>query len=116
MHELAMATHLVDLVEHHAQAANAERVVAVDLVIGAQSHLVEDSLQFHFDALAEANGGLARGANLRFRRVPMTLRCPGCEADYTPAGRDLRCPDCGALGTLTERGDEITLESIEVEP
>jgi len=116
MHELAMATHLVDLVEQHARKANAERVVAVDLVIGAQSHLVADSLRFHFSALTEANGSLARGAELRFRQVPMTLRCPRCEADYTPAGRDLRCPDCGALGTLTERGDEVTLESIEVEP
>ncbi len=116
MHELAMATHLVDLVEQHARQANAERVVAVDLVIGAQSHLVADSLQFHFDALAEANGSLARGASLRFRRVPMTLRCTGCGGEFAPRGQDFRCPKCGALGQVTERGDEITLESIEVEP
>ena len=116
MHELSIAQHLVQVVEAHAREAEADRVVAVDLKLGSQSHVDDDSLRFHFDLLTRDKGNLAQGAEIRVLRVPMRLRCASCGTDYTPEGADYRCPDCNGLGELQEVGDEIILESIEVEP
>lgn len=116
MHELAIAQHLVQVVESHACEAEADRVVAIDLKLGSQSHIDDDSLRFHFELLTQGNGSLAQGAEIRVRRVPMRLRCANCEADYTPEGADYRCPDCGDIGQLQDVGDEIMLASIEVDP
>lgn len=116
VHELAIAQHLAQVVESHAREAEADRVVAVDLKLGSQSHVDDDSLRFHFDLLTQDNGSLCEGAEIRVRRVPMRLRCASCGTDYTPEGADYRCPDCNGLGELQDVGDEITLEAIEVEP
>lgn len=116
MHELAIAQHLVQVVESHAREAEADRVVAVDLKLGSQSHVDDDSLRFHFDLLTQDDGSLAQGAEIRVRRVPMRLRCATCEADYTPEGADYRCPACGEVGQLQDVGDDLVLEAIEVEP
>ena len=43
---------------------------------------VDDSIEFFFDALSE--GTAAQGAKLVFRRVPVTLRCRQCGAEYVP--------------------------------
>jgi len=116
MHELSIAQHLVQVVESHAREAEADRVVAVDLRLGAQSHVDADSLRFHFDLLTRDDGSLAQGAEIRVRRVPMRLRCGSCGTDYAPEGADYRCPDCGEVGELQDVGDDLILEAIEVEP
>jgi hydrogenase nickel incorporation protein HypA/HybF len=114
MHELAIAEQLVKLVEEEARRAEAKRVLAVQLVLGEHSHLAEEALQFHFERLL-ANGSPATGAKLHIRREPMRFRCSECDADYTSQVGDWRCPRCGQVGKLAQAGDELRVESLEVE-
>jgi len=116
MHELAVAEHLLKQVERHAKEAGAQRVVAVDLVLGDRAHLVEASLQLHFELLAAAEGSLAQGANLRFRHVSMKLRCAACGLDYQPEAAHFLCPSCQQPGALIDAGDALLIEALEVEP
>ena len=108
-----MAAQLIRLVEEHARRAGAQRVLAVHLALGEHSHVVGDALRFHFEQLA--TGSLVAGASLHIRRIPMRFRCDDCNADYTPEVGDWRCPQCGRVGRLLDAGDELLIESIEVE-
>jgi hydrogenase nickel incorporation protein HypA/HybF len=111
MHELAVTEGLIGVA---VGAAGGRRITAIDLVVGAMSSFVDDSVQFYFDALSR--GTLAEGATLRFRRVPATARCLACGAAFevAPPLPDA-CPACGSARLHVGGGQEFHVESIEVD-
>jgi len=116
VHELAIAQHLLQVVEDQARQNGAQKVISVRLVIGEHSHVVEETLQLYFDHLTAEGGSVAQGARLRFRRRRMMLRCASCGSDYAPQGDSFNCPRCGQPGKLLNLADELHVESLEVEP
>ncbi|MBN1642983.1 MAG: hydrogenase maturation nickel metallochaperone HypA [Anaerolineae bacterium] len=112
MHELAITEEILRIAVEHAGSAGAEHITDINLVIGDLSSVVDDSVQFYFDFVSP--GTRAEGAMLHFRRVAATLRCYKCGREFTPQGRDWRCPACQALGGEVIAGREFYLESIEV--
>ncbi|MDW8327833.1 MAG: hydrogenase maturation nickel metallochaperone HypA [Anaerolineales bacterium] len=114
MHELAVTQSVLEIALRHAAPAGAVRITDVYLVIGQLSSIVDDSVQFYWDAISENTA--AQGARLHFRRVPAELRCWDCNHRYSPNGEDLACPACGGLRVQVVAGDEFRVEAIEVEP
>ncbi len=111
MHELAVTEGVLKVA---VGAAGGRRITAIDLVLGTLSPIVDDSVQFYFDALS--HGTLAEGAVLRFRRVPATALCLDCGATAAvtpplPEG----CPSCGSSVLRVSGGSEFLVESIEVD-
>jgi len=111
MHELAIATALVEQVRRRAPAG--ARVVAVGVAIGASTGIVPDSLSFYVE-------GLTRGTPLEAARfdlvlVPARVRCAGCGCEYEPDGFIRVCTSCGTLGGVVLSGDELDLTRIEAE-
>ncbi len=114
MHELPVTEGLLDVVLESAERHGAKRVVAVDLVIGDLSSIVDDSVQFYFDILSK--GTLAEGAELRFSRLPASATCLECGwSDTVQAPLTPWCPSCGGARLRIEGGREFTISSIEVE-
>lgn len=113
MHELSITQNILDIALRHAVKADATRITRLHLVIGDFSSVVDDSVQFYWDVISR--GTIAEGAELRFERVPATLRCLTCEMRFSPDGRDFACPECGSLQVLVVDGDQFYLDSIEVE-
>ena len=113
MHELSIASYLLESVEEQARLVQARRVVAINLLIGERAGVVDTALQFSFDLLAQ--GTPAEGAQIVARRTPMRFHCAGCADDYTPAEADFRCPRCGATGQLADDASGLMIESIEIE-
>jgi hydrogenase nickel incorporation protein HypA/HybF len=113
MHELAIAEYLLGSVTDFAQQLGARKVLAINLVLGERSGVVDDSLRFSFDLLAA--GTLAENAQLNARRVPMRFGCARCDAEYQPSGDDFACPHCGAVGQVVDDGSQLIIESIEIE-
>ncbi len=112
MHELSVTESILEIALRHAQQANSNRVLALHLVIGQLSSIVDDSIQFYWDIISKDTP--AEGARLEFTRLPARLRCQACELEYTP-GEDLTCPDCHSARVRVVAGNEFRLESIEVE-
>lgn len=114
MHELPVTEGLLEVVLESAEQHGASRVVAIELVIGDLSSIVDDSVQFYFDILSK--GTPAEGAELRFTRVAAKATCLDCgwsdevEAPLTPW-----CPNCGGNRLRIEGGREFTVSSIEVD-
>lgn len=113
MHEMSVAESMVELVLQHAEEAGARRVSAIRVVVGGMSGIVEDSLQFAFEALSE--GTLAQGAILEMKLVPTKARCKDCCAEFLLAEFHWSCEACGGSRLDIIEGKELYVDSIEVE-
>lgn len=114
MHELPVTKSILAIVLRHAEANGVEKVVAVDLSIGALSDLEAEWLQSYFDHLSR--GTLAQGAELRVRRSPLTFFCDPCSTEFTATREELEgaaCPVCGSRDASIVSGTGYTVESME---
>ena len=114
MHELPVTEGVLSTALEVAKRANARRIIAIDLVIGELSSIVDDSVQFYFDILSRETP--AEGAILRFRREPAVATCHDCGHRYA-ATVPLAplCPACGGARVQVTGGREFYVEGIEVE-
>jgi hydrogenase nickel incorporation protein HypA/HybF len=114
MHELSVTQSILDIALRHAEQAGAQRILAINLVIGDLTGFVDDSIQFYFDFMSK--GTLAQDGRLNFERVAARVRCRECGAEYAPPDSRLwTCPQCEALGGDVIAGREFSVASIEIE-
>jgi hydrogenase nickel incorporation protein HypA/HybF len=78
MHELAVTKSIFQIVLKHANRGQVNRVVSVNLEIGALSDLQNEWVQRYFDRLSR--GSIAEGAVLKINRVPAVLHCSHCRS------------------------------------
>ena len=109
MHELALARAILATA---AERAEGHRVVSVEVSVGALRQVVPSSLAFNFEVLAR--GSECDGATLQQRLVPARLRCE-CAAEWVLDELCLLCPRCGSGRTQVICGQELQVESIEIE-
>lgn len=113
MHELPITENILEITLRHAKQASAQRVTDIYLVIGQLSSIVDDSIQFYWQIVA--NETLAQEAVLHFRRVPVELLCLDCQVRYAPAEKDYACPECQGTRIKVVAGEEFFLEAINIE-
>lgn len=114
MHEMTVATALVDQVCEHAEQVGAVRVSEINIRMGVLSGIAR-SLYFCFPSAAR--GTLCEGAVLRIDEVPLTVMCTHCDAVKTPAALyNFRCPDCGRPTPKVLTGREMQLISVGLAP
>ena len=108
MHELSVASAVVDTAIRHAEG---RRILAVSLRIGHLRQVIPDSLAFYFEIVTRDT--LVEGARLEQVVVPVVMRCADCAHEFAPELR-FRCPECEGAGEVLA-GDELEVDSIEVE-
>ena len=113
MHELAVTENILQIAVQHAAQDNAMRVTTLHLVIGQLSSIVDDSVQFYWDMISA--GTMCEGAQLRFERRPALLKCRDCDQAYALNGELTDCPNCHSARVEVVAGEELYLDSIEVE-
>jgi hydrogenase nickel incorporation protein HypA/HybF len=114
MHELGATEELLATAIDSAHEHGAQRVTAIDVVVGDLSGMVEDSVRLYADALMP--GTIAEGATLRFRHTSATATCLACfyrcEMSTDPVSV---CPCCGSTNLEIAGGREFFVERIEVD-
>ena len=110
MHELSLASAVIDTATRHAAG---RRITAVHLRVGHLRQVVPDSLQFYFGHVAQ--GTPCEGARLSLEVVPAELCCNDCGATWELAEVAFRCPTCGAGDVAVVAGEEFEVEWINVE-
>ena len=110
MHELTLTQTIFETAMRYAET---RQIKQVHLLIGELSDEREDAMQFHWDELAK--GTSAQGAQLHFQRVAAELQCLVCEAVFHPEAEIIVCPDCGSQRLKLLSGDDVRLDSIDVE-
>lgn len=113
MHELPATRGMLEVALEAAATAGAHRILQVDVVIGELTSMVDDSVQFYFDALSR--GTPAEGASLRFRREPALATCEQCgtTAEVRPP-LVAACAACGGTAVRVSGGQAFYVDSIEV--
>lgn len=109
MHEFAITSSLISQVIREAEKNGARRIRRIHLLIGEQSSVVPECVQFYFAQLKDHP--LLEGTELKFRQIPLRLRCPKCGQEFNSVEEMCQCN----AGADITGGDELTIESIEIE-
>lgn len=113
MHELSIASSIVEQVAGLARETAGRPIVALTLRVGRLACVQEDALRFGFDLVRQ--GTPLDRAELRIVEVPVRIWCPSCAAEVElPGIQSFACPTCGTRSGDIRAGRELDLESIEL--
>ncbi len=113
MHELAVAQALVEQVESVIRQHRAQSASLIRVRIGPLSGVVAELLANAFPLAAA--GSRMEHAVLDLVAAPITVRCETCGAETEATMNRLVCGACGDWHTRIVSGDELLLESVELE-
>jgi hydrogenase nickel incorporation protein HypA/HybF len=75
--------------------------------------VVPSALEFSFELVA--NGTEVEGAELEMEEVPAAVSCRACAAETQLRELPLHCGSCGGFDIEVLRGEELQVESLELE-
>ena len=113
MHELAVAQALVEQVDAVIDQHGASQASLIRVRIGPLAGVVPELLATAFPLAAA--GSRMQHAELVFALAPIRVRCQACGAETEAAMNRLICGSCGDWHTRILSGDELLLESVELE-
>ena len=110
MHEFRITQNLLDIA---LKKAKFRRIVSANLLIGSFSEQRQESIQFYWRDLAKGTPG--EGAKLHFQHVEADLKCFGCGGTLGLDDEGSICKYCQTNSFQFLSGEDVRLESIEVE-
>ena len=110
MHELSIAEALVGIAERHARG---RRVLKVEVKVGYLRQVVPSALSFAFELVSQ--GTPVEGAELELYEVAAAGTCRGCGSETQLPRFPLVCEHCGGFDVEVTRGEELLVESLELE-
>lgn len=113
MHELSVAQALVDQVDDLARQHGAVGVHLIRVRVGPLAGVVADLLATAFPLAAV--GSPAETARLELVEAPVRVRCRTCGAETVAKPNNLVCGACGDWRTEVVSGDELILETVELD-
>lgn len=110
MHEIGLCEPIVDAALRHAAG---RRVTSVRVRVGARHAVVPDAFEQAFAIVAD--GTVADGAGVDLVVTPAVAVCHSCGGRTESADPLAACAGCGAVGLEMSGGDELVLESVELD-
>jgi len=113
MHELSIATDLINTAIATAKQNNAQKVLSVTVEIGELAMINPEQLIFMYEVLTDEN--MLKGSRLNIITIPAEMECQSCgykgpiTDKYTCA-----CPKCG-LTLRAVAGRDICLKTMEID-
>ena len=111
MHETAIISGLMRILEERAAAHKVEHIARVRLKVGRLRAVEPKQLRACFEMFSE--GTLADQAELVIDEVPVCARCKACGHEFEVPRFRFECPACtsGDVGVIA--GQELYIESFE---
>ena len=113
MHETAIVTGLIRIIETHAARVGASRVLRVKLKVGRLRAVEPQQLCSCFEMFAE--GTVAEGAELVIDMLGVRGRCRACATEFDVVRYRFECPACAAIDIEVIQGQELYIESFEAD-
>ena len=114
MHELSIATSIVEMAEEEAERRGGVAIDAVYLRLGALSGVVKEALLSCYEMACE--GTQLAGSRLLIEEVPVVVHCSACGArGELPSLQSFCCPQCGAPTNEIVQGKELEVVALEIE-
>ena len=126
MHELSIASGLVEKLLQFTAENPDKKIVGVRLAVGEFSHIEDEQLTFCYNAVISETP--LAGSTLTIEKIEAMVECPHCSYRGRPKYVEglvsqnpvatLQCPTCGKATQIIE-GDECAIKSVrfaEVDP
>jgi hydrogenase nickel incorporation protein HypA/HybF len=113
MHELGIASSILEGVDAEVRRRPGVRALKVGVRVGELAGLDPDALRFAFEALT-IDTPLA-GLELDIEYRASRSRCRDCSHEFEVRNFELLCPACGSLSTERISGDELEFAYLEIE-
>ncbi|WP_316741640.1 hydrogenase maturation nickel metallochaperone HypA [Streptomyces sp. MK7] len=115
MHELSIATAIVERAEEWARADGTSAVSSVTVRVGELSGVVPDALDFAFEVARE--GTALAGARLVVEQVTARAYCDPCAAEFAVGMPPFFwCPRCDRPSHDLRGGRELEITAVEPAP
>ena len=113
MHEMGIASSILDGVTAEVHRRPGSRPLKVGVRVGELAGLDPDALRFAFEALT-IDTPLA-GLQLDIEYRASRSRCRDCVHEFETHNFEFLCPACGSLSTDRISGDELEFAYLELE-
>jgi len=112
MHELGVASDILDVALSEADRHAAKKVTSIRLRVGVLRGIEPENLSFLFGHLAR--GTPAEGALLEIVEEPVRVVCEACGASEA-SNFTYECPRCKGTGVSVTGGDSLLILSLDVD-
>jgi hydrogenase nickel incorporation protein HypA/HybF len=114
VHETGIAQGILGSSVTAAEGADATRINTVFVTIGVLTEVMEDALQFAWEAIRP--GTMAEGATLEVTMVDACSRCADCGHEWVhDRYSGAKCPSCGGYLITLLRGREMKIDSLDID-
>ena len=113
MHELSIASSIVDTVLAEVDKRSLKSVTLISLRVGVLTDIVPDSLQFGFEAMTKDT--ILEKTELQITSIPVVGKCKSCQKDFEVNEFIFVCPLCYAVDIEMQTGNELDIAFIEAE-
>ncbi|MCB8818271.1 hydrogenase maturation nickel metallochaperone HypA [Desulfosporosinus shakirovi] len=113
MHEMSLMGGVFEVIEQTVSQHKVKRVLQVKLKVGVLTNAEPDALQMAFEAYGKDT--ICEGAELLVERIDVLGRCQNCHYEFNVTGMFFLCPKCQDINIKVIQGEELLLESLEVE-
>ena len=113
MHELGIASSILDCVQAEARRHPGVRISKVGVKIGELAGVDVDSLQFGFECIVKDTEW--ERVALDIESIPRVQLCPKCQNEFRMTDFDPECPKCGEFATQCISGEELDIAYMEVD-
>ena len=113
MHEMAITESVLKIALDAASGAGADKIKIIRIVMGAYSDIVPEILKEYFTVVSA--GTPAEGAEITFRRTPVTMQCMSCGWQGEVDRLHLACAACGSTELKMLTGRDFYVESIDAD-
>ena len=113
MHELSIALSIADLAMDRAREAGADRIMAIELDIGALSGVEVSALDSAMEIAFKDT--LLEKADIKVNRIEPQCECLDCGNRFSADDLSINCPSCGKNNYRFSKGMELQLSSLLIE-
>jgi hydrogenase nickel incorporation protein HypA/HybF len=113
LHEIGIASSILESVESEARRRPESRISAVGVRIGELSNVDKDALEFAFEALTRNTS--REGLKLEVEWCPRREKCLACGELFVVLDFGLACPKCGETRSTCIGGTELDIAYLELE-
>jgi hydrogenase nickel insertion protein HypA len=113
MHEMAIMTGMLGLIQEEARDKGFIRVRKVGLAVGKFSGVEADALRFAFDVSTQDS--VAAGADLEIEAVDGRARCRACGEEFPVGAYTVLCPACQSPDLRIIGGRDLRVDYLDVE-
>ena len=114
MHEVTVCDSLLDIAEETARQHGARCIKTIRIRVGEISGVVPELLEHAFEVCSKERT-MTAAASLIVNRVKAKALCQDCGTEFEPDDLIFLCPACGSPRTKLLQGDELVVDSLELE-